>query len=46
MSVTVPPWQNVVGSEVVIVAVGSAFTVTFVADDVALQPVASVTVTL
>ena len=46
VSVTAPPAQNVVGPDAVIDAVGSEFTVTLVADDVALQPFASVTVTL
>ncbi len=45
VSVTEPPSQNAVGPEGVIVAVGRAFTVTVVADDVALQPSAFVTVT-
>jgi hypothetical protein len=46
VSVTEPPVQNVVGPEVVIVADGSALTVTVVAEEVALQPFAFVTVTL
>ena len=46
VSVTEPPAQNVVAPEGMIVAVGAAFTVTVVADDVALQPLAFVTVTL
>ena len=46
VSVTEPPAQNVVGPEGVIVAEGSAFTVTAVAALVALQPAALVTVTL
>jgi hypothetical protein len=45
VSVTEPPVQNVVGPEGVIVAVGAAFTVTVVADEVALQPFAFVTAT-
>jgi hypothetical protein len=45
--VTEPPWQKVVGPLVVMVGVdGFAFTVTFVAALVALQPLALVTVTL
>ena len=44
--VTEPPSQNVVGPPAVIVAAGSAFTVTVVAVLVALQPAALVTVTL
>src|SRR6185436_18527608 len=46
VSVTLPPAQKVVGPPAVIVAVGSAFTVTVVGAEVALQPLASVTVTL
>ena len=46
VSVTEPPTQNVVGPEGVIVAVGSAFTVTVVAALVVLQPAALVTLTL
>jgi hypothetical protein len=46
VSVTEPPAQNVVGPPAVIVAVGFAFTVTTAGDDVALQPLAFVTVTL
>jgi hypothetical protein len=46
VSVTEPPVQNVVGPEAVIVADGNASTVTVVADEVALQPFAFVTVTL
>jgi hypothetical protein len=46
VSVTEPPVQNVVGPDGVIVADGSAFTVTVVAAEVALQPLALVTVTL
>jgi hypothetical protein len=45
VSVTEPPAQNVVGPPVVIVAAGGAFTVTTVAAEVALQPLAFVTVT-
>ena len=41
-----PPAQNVVGPPAVMVAVGSALTVTLVAEDGALQPFALVTVTL
>ena len=46
VSVTLPPWQNVVGPPAVMPACGSGFTVTVVALDVALQPLLSVTVTL
>ena len=46
VSVTLPPLQNVVGPEAVIVAAGSGFAVTTAGDDVALQPFAFVTVTL
>jgi hypothetical protein len=46
VSVTEPPAQKVVGPPAVIVGVGSGLTVTEVADDVAEQPFASVTVTL
>ncbi len=46
VSVTLPPWQNVVGRPAVIVAAGAALTVTAVGDDVPLQPFASVTATL
>jgi hypothetical protein len=46
VSVTVPPWQNVVAPEAVIVAAGRAFTVTVAAGDVALQPFAFVTCTV
>ena len=46
VSVTEPPAQNVVGPEAVIDAAGRAFTVTAVGADVALQPLALVTVTL
>jgi hypothetical protein len=46
VSVTLPPAQNVVGPDAVIVADGFALTVTAVADDVALQPFELVTVTL
>ena len=46
MSVTLPPAQNVVGPLAVIVAVGSALTVTVIGEDVAMQPLALVTVTL
>jgi hypothetical protein len=45
VSVTEPPAQNVVGPDEVIVADGSALTVTVVAEE-ALQPFAFVTVTL
>ena len=43
---TEPPAQNVVGPPALIVAVGSALTVTLVAAEIAEQPLASVTVTL
>jgi hypothetical protein len=47
VSVTEPPAQNVVGPEALMVGVdGFAFTTTFVAALVALQPAAFVTVTL
>jgi hypothetical protein len=46
VSVTEPPAQNVVAPAAVIVADGSALTVTVVAEEVALQPFAFVTVTL
>ena len=46
VSVTLPPAQNVVGPEAVIVAVGLLLTVTVVAAEVALQPFAFVIVTL
>lgn len=44
--VTLPLSQNVVGPEAVMLAVGAGLTPTFVAADVAVQPLASVTVTL
>ena len=43
--VTLPPWQNVVGPDAVMVVSGSGFTVTFVAAEILLQPFAFVTVT-
>jgi hypothetical protein len=46
VSVTLPPAQNVVGPDAVIVADGFAFTVTAVGEEAALQPFALVTVTL
>jgi hypothetical protein len=46
VSVTLPPAQNVVGPPAVMLAAGLALTVTDVGDDVALQPLAFVTVTL
>ena len=46
LSVTVPPLQNVVGPEAVIVATGSGLTVTVVGAEVALQPAVVVVVTL
>lgn len=44
--VTVPPVQNVVGPDAVMVACGFAFTVTTTGADVALQPFAPVTITV
>jgi hypothetical protein len=44
--VTLPPSQNVVGPDGVIVGIGVVTAVTLVTADVALQPAASVTVTL
>jgi hypothetical protein len=44
--VTLPPAQKVVGPPAVMLAVGLAFAVTTVGDDVALQLFAFVTVTL
>ena len=46
MSVTEPPAQKVVGPPAVMVGVGFELTVTTVAAEVALQPFASVMVTL
>jgi hypothetical protein len=46
VSVTEPPAQNVVGPPAVMVGVGTAFTVTAMAAEVAEQPFASVVVTL
>ena len=46
VSVTLPPVQKVVGPPAVMLAVGIAFAVTTVGDDVALQPLALVTVTV
>ena len=46
VSVTLPPAQNVVAPEALIVGDGSGWTVTFVAALVAEQPLPSVTVTL
>ena len=46
VSVTLPPAQNVVGPPAVMLAIGFAFAVTTVGDDVAVQPLAFVTVTL
>lgn len=46
VSVTLPPSQNVVAPLAAIVAVGPGLTVTVVGADVALQPAASVTVTV
>lgn len=45
VSVTLPPAQNVVGPLGVIVATGVGSTVTVVGADIALQPLALVTVT-
>ena len=45
VSVTEPPAQNVVGPPALIVALGSELTVTLVGAEVALQPLALVTVT-
>ena len=45
VSVTEPPAQNVVGPPALIVALGSGLTVTLVGAEVALQPLALVTVT-
>ena len=45
VSVTLPPAQNVVGPLAVIVAAGLVLTVTVVAAEVAVQPLAFVTVT-
>ena len=44
--VTVPPAQNVVGPEAVMLAVGAGFTPTLTGAEVAEQPLLSVTVTL
>ena len=46
VSVTLPPVQNVVGPPAVMLAAGLALTATAVAEDVVLQPFASVTVTV
>jgi hypothetical protein len=46
VSVTLPPAQNVVGPDAVMLAAGFAFTVTVVDAEVALQPLPFVTVTL
>jgi hypothetical protein len=46
VSVTLPPSQNVVGPLALVVTTGSGLAVTAVADEVALQPFAFVTVTL
>jgi hypothetical protein len=46
VSVTLPPLQKVVGPPAVIVAFGSALTVTAVADEVVLHPLAFVTSTV
>ena len=45
VSVTLPPGQNVVGPDAVIVAGWACSTLTLVGDEVALQPPALVTVT-
>ncbi len=44
--VTEPPVQNSVGPEAVMVAAGSAFSVTAIGAEAALQPFSLVTVTL
>jgi hypothetical protein len=46
VSVTLPPGQNVVGPSAVMLAAGSAFAVTTVGADVALQPFVPVIVTV
>ncbi|HEY1018144.1 MAG TPA: hypothetical protein VGE25_04060 [Sediminibacterium sp.] len=46
VKVTEPPAQNVIEDPAVIVAVGNAFTVTVVGEDVALHPLISVAVTV
>ena len=46
LNITLPPAQKVVGPPAVIVAIGLALTVTAVGEEVALQPLAFVTVTL
>jgi hypothetical protein len=46
VSVTLPPAQKVVGPPAVMLAVGFALAVTEVGEDVALQPLALVTVTV
>lgn len=46
VNVTLPPWQKVVGPPAVIVGVGFGFTVTVVADEVAVHPFPSVSVTV
>jgi hypothetical protein len=46
LNVTLPPLQNVVGPLAVIVAAGVGSTVTVTGADVALQPLAFVTVTV
>jgi hypothetical protein len=46
VSVTLPPSQNVVGPDAVMVATGLGLTVTVTGADVALQPLAFVTVTV
>jgi hypothetical protein len=46
VSVTLPPVQNVVGPEGVMVGEGAAVCVTVVVDEVPLQPVPVVTETL
>ena len=43
---TDPPTQNTVGPDALIVGVGNGLTVTVVAEDVAEQPLALVTVTV
>ena len=43
---TFPPWQNVVGPPAVATGIGLLFTVTDTGDDIAVQPLELVTVTL
>ncbi len=46
MSVTLPPWQKVVGPDAVMVGDGLALTVTVTGAEVPLQPAPEVTLTL